>query len=297
MLVRARAACTHTPYPISICIRLARRCRPRQGADEVLSACHADGTCQPAPSLHVKELRFCEPSHIADPATRTPGTVFAVTLLGAALTNHEILVAADSLSQSVAIEGREAFVSAEFATKLWRIGSNALVWGFAGEGATGQPFGEWIRDQQPADWGEFAAAAGAALNRINTEENRKVRAYATASGRQGQSVASQVLIAGYIDGVADFIKINNEGNAVRRGSLREMFVGSGAVQAATAWNVAAALLGDDDLRSVETFTQFFRSVVKYTGLLDGDVQVWRVTEGGAVAVSPTPLSEPEQTGG
>lgn len=234
--------------------------------------------------------RLVKPQSTADPSkTELRGTFVAVTLLGAVLTDHEVVVAADSLRQSVTIEGVETYVSAEFATKLWRIGSQPLVWGFAGEGATGQPFGEWIRDQRPAGWGEFAAAAGAALNRVNAEENRKVHAYAMASGQQGQSVASQVLIAGYVGGIADFIKINNEGHAVRRGSLREMFVGSGAVQAATAWHVAAELLGDDDLRGLERFTQFFRSVVKHTGFLDGDAQVWRVTEDGAVAVSPTPI--------
>jgi hypothetical protein len=95
------------------------------------------------------------------------------------------------------------------------------------------------------------------------------------------------LIAGVIDGVFDILRIEADGSVTRKGETGQAFIGSGGVQATTAWHVAAALVGYETLRQREPFETFFASTCEHVGYLGGPIQLW-----GVDARTATLLSEP-----
>lgn len=202
----------------------------------------------------------------------------SMTLLGAFPGDGQLVVVADSASHNVGVEGGEQMASRESVLKIHHVRQEPLVYGYAGDGAVGQPFADWLETEADlSSWGILAKTAGARLFSENQVGIQRVRQMAASLGQQVDPhdfPLTQVLIAGYVGGKPDALKINVRGLPTLLDGRSEAFVGQGVIQAETALRMIRDINPETDWSSPESVYRFFGAAVDHIGTLEGPVNLW-----------------------
>jgi hypothetical protein len=203
-----------------------------------------------------------------------------MTILGYALVDTHVLIAADTGLLNVVTNAADGFVPSSVSPihKIHRVGDRLLAWALTGNVGDIARFASWIDTASFDSWDDLAAGAGEKVAALAVDTRR--RAVETDPDTKPSDVAvSQILLGGRVGDRLDVAIISDDGDPVMAGpaGMPGGVVGPFGPTAAVAWGAALTFNPGLSLAHPQTMRRFLESFCKSIPGLSAPVDTCKIT--------------------
>lgn len=200
---------------------------------------------------------------------------FGMTILGFALDDQRVVIAADGVSMNAETPAPGmTSVATQPVNKIKAVEGTRLAWTLTGNAADNGRFKKWITGSGPyEDWDRFAALAGPKVFELDQGNLRRGH---DAKTKREEIQRTEVLVAGELGGRLEVLILSHDGDAhfPRATGLPYGFVGVWGPTATVAWASVAAFNPGVSLTEPDTMRRFMEAFCSAAPGLERPIQVW-----------------------